>query len=228
MSKISTEKIQIEDSWKQSLTSEFQQEYFINLKSFLVHEKMNYLIYPPGKMIFAAFNSTAFDKIKVIIIGQDPYHGPGQAHGFCFSVPDGVKIPPSLRNIYKELVSDIGIEPPTTGNISSWSKQGVLLLNATLTVRAHEAGSHQNKGWEQFTDQVIRNISDKHNNTVFLLWGAYAQKKSVLIDESKHLILKSAHPSPLSAHRGFLGCKHFSKTNNYLAKHKKQVIDWNP
>ena len=221
-------KVQIEDSWGKVLASEFEQDYFIKLKEFLIQEKSNHTVYPPGSLIFSAFNHTPFDKVKVVIIGQDPYHGPGQAHGLCFSVPEGIKIPPSLRNIYKELMSDVGINPPTKGDLTNWAKQGVLLLNATLTVRAHEAGSHQNKGWEQFTDQCIRLVSENLNHVVFLLWGAYAQKKSNLIDESKHLILKSVHPSPLSAHRGFFGCKHFSKTNEYLLEHGAQTIDWTP
>ena len=191
-------KVQIEDSWGKVLASEFDQVYFMKLKEFLVQEKSNHTVYPPGSLIFSAFNHTPFNKVKVVIIGQDPYHGPGQAHGLCFSVPEGIKIPPSLRNIYKELMSDVGINPPTKGDLTNWAKQGVLLLNATLTVRAHEAGSHQNKGWEQFTDQCIRLVSENLNHVVFLLWGAYAQKKANLIDESKHMILKSVHPSPLS------------------------------
>ena len=225
---MSTKKIQIEDSWKQVLASEFEKEYFKNLKQFLIEEKAKHTIYPPGNEIFSAYNSTPFEKIKVVIIGQDPYHGPGQAHGLCFSVPEGIKIPPSLRNIYKELVSDVGIEIPQSGDLTNWAKQGVLLLNATLTVRAHQAGSHQKKGWEQFTDHSIRSISDNREHVVFLLWGAFAQKKAILIDDSKHLILKSVHPSPLSAHRGFLGCKHFSQTNEYLIKQGMLAIDWKP
>ena len=225
---MSTKNIQIEDGWKDVLASEFEQDYFAQLKKFLVDEKMHHTVYPPGNMIFSAFNHTAFDKVKVVIIGQDPYHGPDQAHGLCFSVPDGIKIPPSLRNIYKELIDDIGIAPPQKGDLTNWAKQGVLLLNATLTVRAHQAGSHQKKGWERFTDQAIKSVSDNLDNVVFLLWGAYAQKKAELIDENKHLILKSVHPSPLSAHRGFLGCKHFSQTNAYLIEKGKKPIDWNP
>ncbi len=220
--------IQIEERWGEVLASEFGQEYFRKLKEFLIQEKTKHLIYPPGDAIFSAFNHTPFNVVKVVIIGQDPYHGPGQAHGLCFSVPEGIKIPPSLRNIYKELISDIGITAPTKGDLTNWAKQGVLLLNATLTVRAHEAGSHQKKGWEQFTDQCIKNVSDQRDHVVFLLWGAFAQKKSKLIDENKHLILKAVHPSPLSAHRGFFGCKHFSKTNEYLVNHGMQAIDWNP
>jgi len=225
---MSTKNIQIEDGWKDVLASEFEQDYFAQLKEFLVDEKMHHTVYPPGNMIFSAFNHTAFDNVKVVIIGQDPYHGPDQAHGLCFSVPDGIKIPPSLRNIYKELIDDIGIAPPQKGDLTNWAKQGVLLLNATLTVRAHQAGSHQKRGWERFTDQAIKSVSDNLDNVVFLLWGAYAQKKAELIDENKHLILKSVHPSPLSAHRGFLGCKHFSQTNAYLIEKGKKPIDWNP
>ena len=221
-------KVQIEDSWQKALAPEFQKDYFKKLKAFLVDEKTKGIVYPPGKLIFEAFNRTPIDKVKVVIIGQDPYHGPNQAHGLCFSVGDGVKIPPSLRNIYKELISDIGIDVPTNGNLSSWADRGVLLLNATLTVRAHEAGSHQKKGWEQFTDQAIQKVSEHCENVVFLLWGAFAQKKSALIDHNKHHILKSVHPSPLSAHRGFLGCKHFSMTNEYLIAKGKKPIDWNP
>jgi uracil-DNA glycosylase len=228
VSNISKNKIQIEDSWLEVLAPEFQKEYFAQLKDFLVKEKMHNQVFPKGDQIFAAYNHTPLTEVKVVVLGQDPYHGPGQAHGLCFSVPDGVKIPPSLRNIYKELIDDIGINPPANGNLTSWAKQGILLLNATLTVRAHQAGSHQKKGWEQFTDQSIRSVSDNLEHVVFLLWGAYAQKKEALIDTSKHLVLKSVHPSPLSAHRGFLGCKHFSKTNDYLIKHHKSAIDWNP
>jgi len=225
---IKINKVQIEKGWHKALEAEFQKDYFKKLKSFLVEEKKKSVIYPPGKLIFEAFNRTPFNKVKVVIIGQDPYHGPNQAHGLCFSVPDGVKIPPSLRNIYKELISDIGINEPRSGNLSSWADQGVLLLNATLTVRAHQAGSHQKRGWEQFTDQAIKKVSEHCEHVVFLLWGTYAQKKSMLIDSGKHLILKTVHPSPLSAHRGFLGCKHFSMTNEYLIANGKKPIDWNP
>ena len=218
----------IEDGWKEVLSTEFQKDYFKNLKKFLVDEKSkNKRIYPPGNLIFNAFDKTPFNKVKVVILGQDPYHGYGQAHGLCFSVPDGIKIPPSLRNIYKELHSDIGFIIPKSGNLEKWAKQGVLLLNATLTVRDSEAGSHQKKGWETFTDNVIKTVSDKRENIVFILWGNYAQSKEGLIDSTKHFIIKSVHPSPLSASRGFFGSKPFSKTNNYLESKGITKIDWN-
>ena len=218
----------IEESWKQVLYNEFQKDYFKKLKQFLLEEKSaNKRIYPPGSLIFNAFNKTPFDKVKVVILGQDPYHGYGQAHGLCFSVPDGVKIPPSLRNIYKELNTDVDFTIPTSGNLEKWATQGVLLLNATLTVRDSEAGSHQKKGWEIFTDNVIKTVSDNKNNVVFILWGNYAQSKESLIDKEKHLIIKSVHPSPLSASRGFFGSKPFSKTNNYLQKNGLETINWN-
>lgn len=217
---------QIEESWQEMLKDEFQQPYFAALKTFLIQEKKNQLIYPKGKHIFNAFNFTPFNKISVVIIGQDPYHGAGQAHGLSFSVPDGVKPPPSLKNIFKELASDLHIPIAKSGNLSSWAKQGVLLLNATLTVRAKQAGSHQKRGWETFTDAVIRTISEQKKGVVFLLWGAFAQKKSVLIDAKKHYILTAAHPSPFSVYRGFFGCKHFSKTNELLIKQNKQPINW--
>ena len=228
MNKIALTSIEIEQSWKNILSDEFRADYFQHLKSFLVEEKTKYIVYPPGKLIFNAFNTTPFNKVKVVIIGQDPYHGPGQAHGLCFSVPEGIAIPPSLRNIYKELASDVGIDIPKHGNLTKWAEQGVLLLNATLSVRAHQAGSHQGKGWERFTDQAIRMVSNKREHVVFMLWGAFAQKKSALIDADKHLILKSVHPSPLSAHRGFFGSKHFSAANEYLSQHGIQTIDWTP
>lgn len=217
---------EIESSWKELLIDEFNQDYFINLKKFLLEEKQNNIIYPKGSDIFNAFNFTPFNKLKLVILGQDPYHGEGQAHGLCFSVPHGIKIPPSLVNIYKEIEGDLGIKPAQHGNLEKWAKQGVFLLNATLTVRQNQAGSHQNKGWEIFTDRVISLISEKSENIVFLLWGSYAQKKSALIDAKKHLILKSVHPSPLSAYRGFLGCKHFSKSNEYLISKNIAPIDW--
>jgi uracil-DNA glycosylase len=216
---------EIHESWKKPLRAEFNQDYFQNLKSFLVEEKKNNIIYPPGKLIFSAFNFTPFDKIKVVIIGQDPYHGPGQANGFCFSVNDGVRLPPSLVNIFKEVKEDCGCEIPFTGNLEGWAKQGVFLLNATLTVRANTAGSHQNKGWEQFTDAVIKLISDEREHVVFMLWGNYARAKAQLIDGSKHLILEAAHPSPL-ARGAFFGSKHFSKANAYLKDLGKEEIDW--
>jgi len=216
----------INSSWYNILTQEFEKSYFISLKKFLVEEKTTHIIYPPGSQIFHAFNKTPFDKVKVVVIGQDPYHGEGQAHGLCFSVPKGIAQPPSLKNIFKELHRDNGMEIPKTGNLESWAEQGVLLINATLTVRAHQAGSHQKKGWETFTDKVIEILSEEKEGLIFLLWGAFAQAKSNLIDEKKHYILKSVHPSPLSAHRGFIGCGHFSKTNEILHFNGKEEIDW--
>ena len=217
---------EIEDSWKAALMNEFQREYFVTLKAFLQHEKKQYVIFPPGGSIFSAFNHTPFDKVKVVILGQDPYHGPGQAHGLCFSVPPGVPAPPSLVNIFKELKTELGIPVPTHGNLEKWADQGVLLLNATLTVRANMAGSHQKKGWEQFTDQVIRELSAHRTGLVFLLWGNYAKAKEALIDTSKHYVLKAAHPSPLSAYNGFFGCGHFVKTNELLLKQGLAPINW--
>lgn len=217
---------QINQEWKEAINEAFQKPQFLDLKQFLIEERKNNIVYPPGMQIFNAFNLTPFSKIKVVVIGQDPYHGDGQAHGLCFSVPDGIKIPPSLQNIYKEINRDFGYPIPKTGNLEPWAEQGVLLLNATLTVRANQAGSHQGKGWEEFTDSVIKTISDKLNGVVFLLWGNYAHAKSSFIDEQKHLILKAVHPSPLSAHRGFIGCGHFSKTNDYLLSLNKKPINW--
>jgi uracil-DNA glycosylase len=219
-------KPQIEPSWKEVLKEEFSASYFASLKEFLVEEKKKYTIYPPGSLIFNAFNHTPFDKVKVVILGQDPYHGRGQAHGLCFSVPQGIKPPPSLVNIFKEQHDDLGIPIPNHGNLVKWADQGILLLNATLTVRANQAGSHQGKGWEQFTDAVIKKISEQRVGVVFLLWGRYAQAKEDLIDQSKHYILKAAHPSPFSAFNGFFGCNHFSKTNDLLARHAFPPIDW--
>lgn len=216
----------IEDGWKILLQPEFDTKYFAGIKTFLLEEKRTYTIYPAGQNIFAAFNCTPFDEVKVVIIGQDPYHGPGQANGLSFSVPEGISLPPSLLNIFKELNSDLNIPMPGYGNLEKWAKQGVLLLNATLTVRANTAGSHQDKGWEIFTDAVIRLLSNKKNGVVFLLWGNYAQAKQNLIDRSKHYILKAAHPSPLSAYRGFFGCRHFSETNRLLIMQGKTPIDW--
>lgn len=216
----------IEESWGAMLAETFQQEFFAKLKLFLLEEKRNHVVYPPGSLIFNAFNLTPFDKVKVVLLGQDPYHNEGQAHGLCFSVRDGIPKPKSLLNICKELQSDLGLPVPNSGNLTAWAKQGVLLLNATLTVRAHQAGSHQHQGWEEFTDTVIRKISENREHVVFLLWGNYAQAKASLIDESKHLILKAAHPSPLSASRGFFGCRHFSKTNEWLQMHGMEPIDW--
>lgn len=217
---------QIEESWREVLKEEFQKDYFIKLKEFLVEEKKKHVVYPPGPMIFNAFNYTPFDDVKVVLLGQDPYHGQGQAHGLCFSVMDGIPKPPSLVNIFKEIESDMGVPAPNHGNLERWAKQGVLLLNATLTVRANQAGSHQKKGWETFTDAAITAISQNKTGVVFLLWGAYAQAKVAIIDQSKHYILTAPHPSPLSVNRGFFGCKHFSKTNKMLQLQGKQSIDW--
>jgi uracil-DNA glycosylase len=216
----------IEEGWKQVLMDEFQSPYFSELKAFLVEEKKRYTIYPPGKLIFNAFQHTPFDRVKVVILGQDPYHGRGQAHGLCFSVPQGIPQPPSLVNIFKELHSDLGIPVPAHGNLEKWADQGVLLINATLTVRASQAGSHQKKGWETFTNRVIEKVSLHKHGIVFLLWGRYAQAKEKLIDGSRHLVLKAAHPSPFSAYNGFFGCKHFSKTNSYLEQQGLAGIDW--
>jgi len=217
----------IEASWKEVLMPQFESDYFLKLKSFLAEEKKKHLIYPNGKNIFAIFDFVPFDKVKVVILGQDPYHGEGQAHGLSFSVPQGIKIPPSLQNIFKELKSDLNIEAPTSGNLEKWAQQGVFLLNATLTVRANEAGSHQKKGWEQFTDSVIKCLSEKRENLVFILWGNYAQAKEKLIDTKKHYIIKSAHPSPLSAYNGFWESKPFSKTNTFLESKGLKTINWN-
>ena len=216
---------QLHDSWKALLLEEFQKDYFIQLKQFLVEEKAKYVVYPPSNLIFSAFNFTPFDEVKVVILGQDPYHGGGQANGFCFSVNDGVAMPPSLKNIFKEVVADCGCAIPLTGNLEHWAKQGVFLLNATLTVRQNIAGSHQKKGWEQFTDSVIKLISDNKENVVFLLWGNYARAKKELIDSQKHLVLEAAHPSPL-ARGAFFGSKHFSQTNAYLKSKGKHQVNW--
>ncbi|MCF6170610.1 MAG: uracil-DNA glycosylase [Bacteroidales bacterium] len=216
----------IEESWRTALQPEFTASYFNKLKETLKREKESYTIYPPGSRIFSAFNLTPLTAVRVVILGQDPYHGPGQAHGLCFSVPDATKPPPSLQNIFKELNNDLGIPVPGTGNLEKWAGQGVLLLNATLTVRAANAGSHQGIGWETFTDQVIRAISDLRAGVVFLLWGKYAQAKHQLIDQRKHFILSAPHPSPFSANRGFFGCKHFSKTNQLLKENGLGEIDW--
>lgn len=219
--------IKMEQSWKAHLQNEFDQDYMKQLRLFLQEEKKaGKEIYPAGENIFAALNSTPFNQVKVVILGQDPYHGPGQAHGLSFSVLPGVKTPPSLMNIYKELQADIGIERPTTGYLGSWAEQGVLLLNAVLTVEKANAASHQRKGWERFTDQIVALLNEKREGLVFLLWGSYAQKKGQFIDRKKHLVLQSAHPSPLSAHRGFLGNQHFSKTNDYLKAESLEQINW--
>lgn len=217
---------QIEESWGHVLHDEFNKDYFAQLKQFLVTERQQYVVYPQGRDIFAAFNHTPFHKVKVVILGQDPYHGPNQAHGLCFSVQKGVQTPPSLLNIYKEIRSDLGLPIPPHGNLEAWAQQGVLLLNATLTVRANMAGSHQNKGWETFTNAAIKALSEQRSNIVFLLWGSYAQAKAELIDATKHHILKAPHPSPLSASRGFMGCGHFSKTNAFLQSIGEAPIDW--
>lgn len=218
--------VKIAPSWKERLKSEFEKPYFNQLIDFVKQEYRSQTIFPPGKEIFHAFDCADFDTVKVVILGQDPYHGPGQANGLCFSVREGVVMPPSLKNIFKEIQSDLGKPFPKSGDLQRWADQGVLLLNATLTVRASSPGSHQNKGWEQFTDAVIKEISDKKNNVVFLLWGAYAQKKGEIIDRSRHLVLMSAHPSPFSADRGFFGNKHFSKTNDYLKSKGLKEIEW--
>ncbi len=218
--------VRIEPGWKAKLSEEFDKEYFIGLSEFVRDEYRTRTIYPPGALIFNSFNLCPFDRVKAVIIGQDPYHGPGQAHGLCFSVKDGVDFPPSLVNIFKEIQSDIGIPKPESGNLERWARQGVLLLNATLTVKAHMPGSHQKKGWETFTNSVINIINRDKDNIVFFLWGSYAQNKGESIDGSRHLILKSVHPSPLSASRGFFGNKHFSKCNNYLNEHGIEEINW--
>lgn len=217
---------QIEPTWKDILHEEFNADYFLQLRDFLVEEKQRFAIYPPGSLIFNAFQLTPFDKVRVVILGQDPYHGKGQAHGLCFSVPGKVQPPPSLINIFKEIQSDLGIPVPTHGNLEKWARQGVLLLNATLTVRANQAGSHQKRGWETFTDSVIQKLSQKRVGLIFLLWGKYAQDKEQLIDTKRHYILKAAHPSPFSAYNGFFGCRHFSKTNEILRRHGLDEIDW--
>ncbi len=218
--------VEIESSWKEKLEAEFEKDYFKNLIAFIKEDIKNHQIFPPGKLIFNAFDRCPFDEVKVVIIGQDPYHGPGQAHGLCFSVNDGVKFPPSLVNIFKELKEDLGVEMPASGNLERWADQGVLLLNATLTVRARSAGSHQGKGWEEFTDAVIQKVNDEKEGVVFILWGAYAQKKGMIIDDQKHHVIKSPHPSPFSAHSGFFGSKPFSKTNAYLKNKGLPEISW--
>lgn len=218
--------VQIETSWKEKLADEFEKPYFKELTDFVRQEYKTQVCYPPGNLIFNAFNLCPFDQVKVVIIGQDPYHGPGQAHGLCFSVNDGIPFPPSLQNIFKEIQADLGKEVPATGNLTRWAQQGVLLLNATLTVRAHQAASHQRHGWEEFTDAVIRKLSQERDHLVFILWGAYAQKKGAVIDRERHLVLTSAHPSPLSVYHGFFGNKHFSLTNAYLEQYGKTPINW--
>ncbi|MEN8224475.1 MAG: uracil-DNA glycosylase [Bacteroidota bacterium] len=217
---------QIEGSWKMALSNEFKADYFTSLKTFLLEEKSRYVVFPPGNRIFAAFDHTPFHAVNVVIIGQDPYHGTGQAHGLCFSVPPGIRKPPSLINVFKEIRDDLGHPIPESGTLEKWAAQGVLLLNATLTVRAHNAGSHQNKGWEQFTDAAIRKLSEDKTGLVFLLWGNFAIAKKEIIDQTKHHVLTAAHPSPFSAQRGFFGCRHFSKTNEILRTQNKKEINW--
>jgi uracil-DNA glycosylase len=218
--------VKIEEGWKKELSSEFEKEYFLELRNFIHQEYSTKIVYPQAKNVFAAFDLCPFDSVRVVIIGQDPYHEPNQAHGLCFSVQEGCILPPSLRNIYKEIEQDLGKSMKSSGDLTRWAKQGVLLLNATLTVEAHKAGSHQNRGWERFTDRVISILSEKKENLVFILWGSYAQQKGKYIDVNKHLVLKAVHPSPLSAYRGFFGCKHFSLTNNFLESKGIKPIDW--
>lgn len=218
--------VNIEESWREHLQQEFDKPYFASLVNFVKSEYSTTKVFPPGKLIFNAFNLCPFDQVKVVILGQDPYHDDGQANGLCFSVNDNVQFPPSLQNIFKEISDDLGKPVPTSGDLTRWARQGVLLLNATLTVRAHQAGSHQNKGWEQFTDAVIAELSEKREHIVFMLWGSYAKAKGAMIDKSKHLVLTSVHPSPLSVYRGFFGNRHFSKANAYLREHNIKEIDW--
>ena len=218
--------VRIDPSWQQRLQSEYDKPYFEALTSFVRHEYATKTVYPPGRQIFAAFDACPFDRVKVVILGQDPYHEPNQAHGLCFSVNDQVPFPPSLQNIFKEIESDLGIPVPQSGNLTRWAQQGVLLLNATLTVEAHRAASHQGRGWETFTDAVIHKLAEERDHLVFILWGAYAQRKGEFIDRNRHLVLQSPHPSPLSAHRGFFGNHHFSQTNNYLSAHGIEPIQW--
>jgi len=218
--------VKIESGWKSRLRTEFEKDYFIRLTDFIKEEYRKATIYPPGALIFNAFYICPFDTVKAVILGQDPYHGPGQAHGLCFSVRERIEFPPSLINIFKEIETDLGIPQPSSGDLTRWARQGVLLLNATLTVRAHQAGSHQKKGWEEFTDYVIKVLNNEKNNLVFFLWGAYAQKKGESIDRSRHLVLESVHPSPLSASKGFFGNRHFSRCNDYLITKGIEPIDW--
>jgi len=219
--------IRLDASWKSRLESEFRQPYMVDLRHFLLDRKRDgVVIYPPGDLIFNAMNSTPFDAVKVVILGQDPYHGPGQAHGLCFSVQDGVVVPPSLINIYKEMESDLGIDRPASGNLQNWAEQGVLLLNAVLTVERGQAGAHQGKGWEKFTDRIVSELNENRESLVFMLWGSYAMKKGSVIDRNRHLVLTAPHPSPLSAHRGFFGCDHFLAANEYLQSHGRDPVDW--
>ncbi|WNO11731.1 uracil-DNA glycosylase [Teredinibacter sp. KSP-S5-2] len=220
-------KVDLNESWMRVIGDEFDAPYMTQLKQFLLAEKQaGKVIYPPGKQIFNALNTTPFDQVKVVILGQDPYHGPGQAHGLCFSVLPGVPYPPSLQNIFKEIQADLGLPMPNHGCLQAWAEQGVLLLNATLTVEQAKAGSHQGKGWEVFTDSIVNALNAHRQGVVFLLWGSYAQKKGAMIDQNKHFVLRSAHPSPLSAYRGFFGCKHFSQTNQYLVQNGQSPINW--
>ena len=219
--------IRLDPSWKSRLESDFAEAYMASLRQFLLERKgSGAVIYPPGDLIFNAMNSTPFDAVKVVILGQDPYHGPGQAHGLCFSVRDGVAVPPSLINIYRELEEDLGSGRPANGNLQNWAQQGVLLLNAVLTVERGRAGSHQGKGWERFTDRIVSELNESRDGLVFMLWGSYAMKKGDVIDRGRHFVLTAPHPSPLSAHRGFFGCRHFSKANAWLEKHGKTPINW--
>jgi uracil-DNA glycosylase len=218
--------IQLSGGWLRELAPEFEKPHMERLRAFLLEEKKKALVYPPGPLIFNAFSATPYEKVRVVILGQDPYHGPDQAHGLCFSVRRGVRLPPSLRNIFQELSDDLAIPPPLHGDLTPWAEQGVLLLNSVLTVRAHEAQSHANRGWEEFTDRVIEILGEKNENLVFLLWGGPAQNKAHMIDEERHRVLKSPHPSPLSAHKGFFGCRHFTRTNEYLVSHGFAPIDW--
>lgn len=218
--------VKIEETWKNRLKEEFEKDYFIRLTSFVKEEYRTKRVYPPASQLFNAFDECPFDNVKVVIVGQDPYHETGQANGLCFSVNDGVPFPPSLNNIFLEIKQDLGTEIPHSGNLERWAKQGVLLLNATLSVQAHKAGSHQHKGWEEFTDAAITHLSNERENLVFILWGSYAQRKGETIDANRHFVLKSPHPSPLSAYRGFFGNKHFSRTNEYLIAHGKEPIVW--
>ena len=221
--------IRLEDSWKRRLADEFAQPYMERLRAFLIERKRGgATIYPPGGLIFNALDSTPFERVKVVIIGQDPYHGPGQAHGLCFSVPEGIAAPPSLLNIYREIEDDVGGQRPPSGNLQAWAAQGVLLLNAVLTVERGRAAAHQGQGWERFTDRVVDELNRAGDGMVFMLWGSYAQRKGAAIDTRRHLVLKAPHPSPLSAHRGFFGCRHFSRANAWLAQRDRRPIDWFP
>jgi uracil-DNA glycosylase len=220
------QQVKIEQSWKKVLKTEFDKPYFAELADFVRNEYENEIVYPPPKFVFQAFELCPFDDVKVVILGQDPYHGPKQANGLCFSVNKKIPIPPSLQNIYKEIHDDLGSPISETGDLARWAEQGILLLNSTLTVRASTPGSHQHHGWEEFTDAVIQTLSGKKENLVFILWGKYAQEKGAKIDKTKHLVLTAAHPSPFSAYNGFFGCRHFSKTNEHLAKHGKEPIKW--